>query len=529
MSLKSHFDISLIKSNILLYEETASDTLNKYHRKSKKAQIDFSVDLVSSFLEKGYIQMKSPIDGSPSIAIGTRKSVGPLYHLMKSESGDYWFLVQYMNFIDCIITSNKSICSFNKHNCSALINRIDKVIDYFEQTCFGTPKFSNNSRLKGFYVNSFTPFHFFYDQLKSCIFLEEILGYKALKDYPFLFEGSFINEQALLCNSKRVGLKDLGSDVYIKPGIISQGRSNASNSKWGLQAMERMESSIRSNINAESSIDRDDYDFVIWIGITGQKRSWIEQADGYAHIIKELSKYYDRLLVVVDGMTARDAENLYVPEDTDIFYTIKDKSPKNVSFCNLIGKDYKIKITICREVDFFIANAGTGCMVPLRFCKKNGVLHSNGSLRAFPADYSKRDQIIKEVEIKDLFLEPETKEEAAQHRSYHISWKVVYNTLVDVINKTWLTSLDKLALNQEESEFRTVSAITSLKKTRTKLINQNILKEEKDFPVVLKSLASTFEAMGDIRTAYIIMLQVIKLTPNDNQVRQELVGYSNKI
>ena len=44
---------------------------------------------------------------------------------------------------------------------------------------------------------------------------------------------------------------------------------------------------------------------LVWIGVEGQKRCWLEQVEGYTYILNELFKRYPRLGVVIDGWTVR--------------------------------------------------------------------------------------------------------------------------------------------------------------------------------------------------------------------------------
>ena len=63
----------------------------------------------------------------------------------------------------------------------------------------------------------------------------------------------------------------------------------------------------------------------LWFGITGQKRSWLEQVDGCVSLVKEVLKYYTSLTLIIDGWTAYDGDALYTQEDHNVFkkYRIK--------------------------------------------------------------------------------------------------------------------------------------------------------------------------------------------------------------
>src|SRR5690554_6063337 len=124
----------------------------------------------------------------------------------------------------------------------------------------------------------------------------------------------------------------------------------------------------------------------IWFSITGQKRVWLEQVDACINIVEKLSNHFKEINLYVDGMTAMQDREIINKEDLVVFQKIKMQlnSTSNVKLVSLIGKKYKEKIAISESIDFFISNAGAGCMVPLRIAKKPGVLHSNKKLFTFP-------------------------------------------------------------------------------------------------------------------------------------------------
>jgi hypothetical protein len=74
-----------------------------------------------------------------------------------------------------------------------------------------------------------------------------------------------------------------------------------------------------------------------------------------------------------------DSKSSGISKDLEIVNSIKEKLLPfpNASIVNLVGQTYRKKIQQCQSVDFFIANAGAGQLIPHRFCKKPGILHSN--------------------------------------------------------------------------------------------------------------------------------------------------------
>jgi hypothetical protein len=103
-----------------------------------------------------------------------------------------------------------------------------------------------------------------------------------------------------------------------------------------------------------------------------------------------LSTKFENLAVYVDGYTSehdRPSPISVVEEDLEIFHKICDKVNKSVSMVSLIGATYVQKISYCNTVDAFLANGGNGSFVPLRICKKVGLIHSNSKFLSFPDFY----------------------------------------------------------------------------------------------------------------------------------------------
>ena len=115
----------------------------------------------------------------------------------------------------------------------------------------------------------------------------------------------------------------------------------------------------------------------------------------------------------------------------------------NVSFVNLVGQTYREKIKQCQTVDFFIANAGTGQLVPHRFCRKPGILHSNEKHCVFPTGINNTSvQLVDKSLVKDvgnLFAKNTPNQKAG---SGLISYSIKTQVVIDMVKQM-------LKLNQQ--------------------------------------------------------------------------------
>jgi len=182
---------------------------------------------------------------------------------------------------------------------------------------------------------------------------------------------------------------------------------------------------------------------LIWIGVTGQKRSWIDQVDGIANILNHLHQVYPSMGVVFDGWTSPLEPDRYHKtesrNDDQIIKKICSKlnfKPKN-RIGILAGRPLLDKIRVGLEVDAFISNYTTGSMNIARICKRPGVGHMSMRMMASRGPHIHYHTI----EIDSKWITDELAEgKPTGYISYSIPWQVIYNALIQV-----MASSEKLA------------------------------------------------------------------------------------
>lgn len=520
MLLTEKFDHREIESSLSLYVDTESTILNKLNQSLKDEEVNNVVDVIDHFMTEGQIIIDSPCDGSRSVAIASSNKAGAHYLLMKSDVGNnYWIIVQAQSFIDCIILPDKAYYIFDKMLGKNAVSGLREALEEFETLRSSSGKFS------GMHLDSARPYHYFYDNLKSLIFLKNKLKNEVFNKYSHSVQNSFWDISNIVSDFTVAD----SSKIYLKPSLISQNVSNASNSEWSKSAMESMEHMLikqNSSANVQRLSDKKKYELILWIGVTGQKRSWIEQVSGYSSIINRLYCYFPKMLVVVDGLTAIHGAQDLVPEDVEVFNKIKARCKKDIDFINLIGRDYSYKISICDQVDFFISNAGTGSMIPLRFSQKSGVLHSNHSIYTFPDDYEARGQDVRKVDDASV-KEERLDDEPTMFVSYHISWKEIYNLLIAIINNQWNLDLKTLAITEEDSQSNQIDGLMAIKLVNKRLQQKSILKDDGQLVEVLKELSVGFEKSGELELAQSLMLRALSLRPNGKYIKRKVIEYTS--
>lgn len=345
------------------------------------------------------------------------------------ELKNLWCLAQEENFIDAIIMDGLAFEFSTKK--AWLVNN-------FVNMEYPAQSISQARNKITFSLHHSRPYHFFYDYLKH---LNYIISTNKLISPPAVYAQSpflpleLFGDRITICQEK--------PELLISPTLVAtnrvrrstgEGNTALGNSKMYKEITQSIESIISYPFE-DKSLFREDFDLKIWVGISAEKRKWIEQVQGYAQIITALSRSFNNILVIADGLTAPYGKKIKNTPDAGIFEEIKSLSKnERTHFHSLIGEDYTTKIKYCKHVDFFISDAGTGCVVPLRLCKKPGVLFSNKTLFTFPDDYPDSIRIVSKCYVTDIDADNKT----ADFISYSIDWRHIYKevcTLICMITK----------------------------------------------------------------------------------------------
>lgn len=347
--------------------------------------------------------------------------------------GHRWCLIQDMNFIDAVFLEGDYHSLYSPNSgigpaTAEFIRREDLMIRAFEQ----------NRSFGGFLLEQNRPFHYFYDHL-SC--LVEMYSDQFFNDIN-------VNVGNKVCFYNPTRIMDLkitaaqDDKYYIFPNMIGGIEFMLQNRGEFYRTANIMENLIRSRTNLMMVENGSNYDLILWIGITGQKRYWLEQVSGYASIIKELKKSFDNIKVFVDGLTAGDGGRLHVHEDIEVFRSIEDIVGSDATMISLVGMDYVSKIACCNTCDFFITNSGSGTIVPLRFCRIPGVIHSNTKLQLF--ENAPYNFTVRQVGEEQISLSTHSEHTREDNISYHLHWQAVYNELCAIIQQNKAIELQRL-------------------------------------------------------------------------------------
>ena len=470
--------------------------------------LDVLLDLWNKKLEKEYFELEHP-ENSQILTRAVKNiqfGMTNLVFMIDKENKHPWILAQCTSFIDMIITQN-GIYKIPLSNFAVVSSSILKLKDF-------NPKDVYYKDIKyGFLLSQKSPFHFFYDHLKYLnYFYNKNFKKTICYDNPFfrLFDDNKTNEEK----------------VYLFPSLIGQNQSkNISKQKLDdlNKSMEKAvyTQAIKSLDKIQKNTKNENYDLILWYGITGQKRSWIEQIEGFEQIVNKLKQSFPKIKIYIDGMTASDDKTIQNKEDEEVYKKLKKpfENDKTITITSLIGQDYKTKICYASTIDIFIANGGTGCMVPLKFCQKAGVIHSSSLLRVFGKVNTK---LVKSVDDK-MIIDITHKNNRVDFASYFIPWQHIFNLLAEVleelkdikIKRLELPNIDKLRAKYQKNSINSDIFMNLERKIKPNSKAEDILRE----------VALSFEKKGNIKTALDLMEEALILRPNGKVIKQKVVKY----
>ena len=234
--------------------------------------------------------------------------------LMVQESEQRLFVFQGVTSCDAVYIPGLNIliivCHITLKDIIQCFEILVRKPEFFE---ISTPR-----SFLGYLVGHTRPYHCNYDSLLALQHLreeDELLPQDALfskSDEAFIDLGSSLDlPQKHQCKSKN----ELNKLTETQQGYLLQLGSwfyafCETPDKRYLELARNVDSSLREFASENSELERsgslnylEDCQPLIWVGITGQKRRWLEQIDGTANILNTLYEFYPNMGVIFDGWT----------------------------------------------------------------------------------------------------------------------------------------------------------------------------------------------------------------------------------
>ena len=366
-----------------------------------------------------------------------------------SNNKNQWILCQCTSFVDAIFS--ETISSKHKSSISddTILNSVKRVLKK-ETKKQSKLRRSQKAIFAGYLLDQTRPYHHFYDQLKWMVNLETK---KPVVSNSSFFSPKYLNRNASFTGKGRakfsmfplvIGSNQLGMklDQYTEKmeNVVYQDSLRSLpggmiNYRWNKLIKKLKELSGRNKT------------LTLWFGISGQKRIWVEQEDFLPALVEQLKPWFNSFVFLIDGFTQYEDDNYCaikgskatpVSQDLEVVDSIRQKllPYSNASVISLIGQTYRKKIQQCQSADFFIANAGAGQLVPHRFCKKPGILHSNEKHCVFPMGINNTTvKLVDKSLVKDVGNLFAKGKRAERSGTGLISYSIDVNIVIEMITE----------------------------------------------------------------------------------------------
>jgi hypothetical protein len=392
-------------------------TIAKIQNALNALDIVSSQKIIASVLSQPELRLEHPLNGAITICWSSHTEGMDNYLFFADEQGaNRWTLFQRESFANAFFADGHAVSLADDFDPTSHQQRI--LSGAFDSHWHSKKSFG------GLILSSNRPFHYFYDQMMNLPWL--VAADQSLASRIHHGPETFL--RANMVNPAWSSLQpNTNSFYYVMPTLMGGNWRRDSRPDDFFPTAAVMEQMIKTSIVP----DRKRSEFVIWIGVVGQKRSWIEQVDGYAEVINKLHSKFPSLHVLVDGLTAPQNKHRRFPEEDVLVEEIAMRLYGHISVRNLVGEDYPTKLAACATCDVAVVNGGTGSFVPLRILGKPGVVHTGGGLDAFAGASYPEDRVamLGAGFTKDAWHPEFTRKDFI---SYHLRWQTVFNELLRV-------------------------------------------------------------------------------------------------
>ena len=390
--------------------------------------------------------------------------------LIFRDVDEFFIVLQHVTSADAIYCPKRNILVIKSHHLPEEI-----AVSIRDWLTKNIEKFTSQHILRrsfgGIISSHGRPYHFYYDVAPA---VEALYKNGLLDKVPgiFLLEGGdFISLKALYClaaSEQVISYENLNSDnalfnrFLIKVGAQFNPKNSSLNEEFDkrllLHVPNKLSPDIRNQIIAAKRCFP-----LIWIGITGQKRSWCEQVDAGVYLINELYRAFPGLGICFDGWTSplnrTLGDSIEVDKDQNITSQIQAKIPYSIPIFNLVGETSIHKIGFAHIVDFFITNYLTGSIHVSRFAKKPGLGHISNAMSTHEGHTHFRTIKIPKKYVTDVETE---KDRRVDFISYHISPEAIADLTfkmmleINLIQERFLTSGLNMPSNESINIYKNI-------------------------------------------------------------------------
>ena len=333
------------------------------------------------------VSLLNPFTGERSFSNFSWRSKSNINILHFSDNECPFFVFQHVTFSDAVLFPQQGLLLIFQHLApdsvwSALSDFFDFLIEH--QSRLPKVRFFG-----GGLVGFGRPYHFFYDIVPALSYLNDV---GLLQRLPKLYSSPhsvFVNLPELFDG---VESACVGSSAWLEKDVTLSGRfvfqlgvDFKNVHKRRNDAVEYLvkKAAVKNDVSRKLPQGFSEKP-VIWWGVTGQKRAWVEQIEGSAFVLNSLYKDRGNLHVVFDGWTSPidpgETDAREIKNDEAVIERIKELLDPGIVVSSIVGAGSLTKVSMALHCDAFVANYSTGSMHVSRFAGRPGVAHISTGL-----------------------------------------------------------------------------------------------------------------------------------------------------
>ncbi|MGM8227453.1 hypothetical protein ACSV5M_12775 [Cellvibrio sp. ARAG 10.3] len=400
----------------------------------------WAMDAIKQSSELGFLKIQSPSEGPVCYCVGSY-SIEDFNFLLFEGLSIQFYIVQHCANVVIIFPTLYQCIQLNITQWALhAINKIPALFAELKKLCSAGISFPKKSPAKfsGVNVSQSRPYHFLYDYLHGLDYLSShgvLLNSISISGFDFIEVSSYFDnvldffsiDQGVL-NHRLCWL----NTFYLMPCLQYV---NGNYDRGFVKLSQRLRENNVIGFGGEDNLKNEKYDLVFWVGVSTEKRSWIEQTMGIVSVISSLQESYESMLVLIDGrtstLTGTETTNPIISRENEIFNEISRLSSR-VNFVNLVGRTMSEKIFFASFVDIFFTSFATDSMYVSCVHGKKGVVYVAPSI----GDQRKIHIHKNAFEIpQQKIREVNAKGKAWHETSVSIDWRDVFYCLTDVLKE----------------------------------------------------------------------------------------------
>lgn len=380
--LINNLDIKVTKSTAQINDLPYKNLLIELEE-SNKSSNSFCEYVNNSFSDDG-LEIKSPISNK-LIKSNCSFSSQIVSFIRFFDNKEVFYLVQtHQAFGGLFFPMRKLYIPLSGGNAQGYIDFIINII--FNKNELYVKKIKHREKRECFFLASCPrPWHYYYNLISGSILLDQ--KKIPMTGLAYVRGGDFLNLKKIFEEKKIISFNGATPLLESNHFFFSSGISfNALTQEDHDLVRKKVLNTVKNyNPKKESTLDTESKTSInIWIGITSQKRRWLEEVDGIALALKEISRRFEKVTIYIDGwtspLTPSENDKKQITSDNEIFKELKIKAPSTIRYINIIGATSEEKISAALNCDFYISNYSSGSIHVSRFAGIPGISHLNNNM-----------------------------------------------------------------------------------------------------------------------------------------------------